>query len=94
MPSAPIPKAGTLTNTESIGQILYTDYVLYFEIAGLILLVAMVGAIVLTLHHKKNVKRQNIAEQVARNPLTAIEVVEVESGTAVFTQSIKKEVSN
>ena len=94
VPSAPAPKAGTLTNTESIGQILYTDYVLYFEIAGLILLVAMVGAIVLTLHHKKNVKRQNIAEQIARDPLTAIEVVEVESGTAVFTQTIKKEVPN
>jgi len=94
VPSAPIPTGRNITNTESIGQILYTDYVLYFEIAGLILLVAMIGAIVLTLHHQKNVRRQNIAVQVARNPSTAIEVIEVESGTAVFTKNVKEDVPN
>ena len=94
VPSAPIPNSASITNTEAIGQILYTDYVLYFELAGLILLVAMIGAIVLTLHHQKSVRRQNIADQVARNPATAIEVVDVPSGTAVFSKSVTEESRN
>ena len=64
--AAPIPPAAHIANTEAIGLVLYTKYVYYFEAAGLILLVAMVGAIVLTLHHKVRVRRQSIAEQVAR----------------------------
>lgn len=76
---SPIP-AGDITNTEALGRILYTDYVYYFEVAGLILLVAMIGAIVLTLRQKEGVKRQSIYEQVARRPETAIEVRKVESG--------------
>jgi len=76
--SAPIP-AG-ITNTEALGRVLYTQYVYYFQAAGVILLVAMVGAIVLTLRHKPNVKRQNIADQVARTKETAIEVRKVQSG--------------
>ena len=59
---------------------LYTRYVYFFQAAGLILLVAMVGAIVLTLQHKPSVKRQNIANQNARGRATAIEVVQVKSG--------------
>ena len=59
---------------------LYTRYVYYFQASGLVLLVAMVGAIVLTLRHKPSVKRQNIAAQVARTKATAIEVVKVQSG--------------
>jgi NADH-quinone oxidoreductase subunit J len=78
--AAPIP-AG-VTNTEAIGQVLYTRYAYYFEGAGLILLVAMIGAIVLTLHHKEGVKRQSIAAQVARHKSTAIDVVKVPAGTA------------
>jgi NADH-quinone oxidoreductase subunit J len=74
--SAPIP--GNITNTEALGRVLYTSYVYYFEAAGMVLLVAMVGAIVLTLRHKPNVKRQSIADQVARTRETAIEVVEVQ----------------
>ena len=77
---APTPPAIEMSNTKALGQLLYTDYVYLFEAAGLILLVAMVGAIVLTLHHRRDVKRQNIADQVARSPETAIEVVQVESG--------------
>ena len=65
------------------GDILYTDYVHFFQIAGMILLVAMIGAIVLTLRHKENVKRQNISEQVARSPETAIEVVDVKPGQGI-----------
>jgi len=60
--------------------VLYTRYVYLFEVAGLILLVAMVGAIVLTLHHKRDVRRQSVAAQVARTRETAIKVVQVESG--------------
>lgn len=56
-----------LTNTEALGQVLYTDYVYFFEAAGLILLVAMIGAILLTHRERLNVKRQSIPEQVARN---------------------------
>jgi len=76
--AAPIP--ATITNTEALGRVLYTQYVYYFQAAGVVLLVAMVGAIVLTLRHKPGVKRQDIAEQVARTKATAIEIVKVKSG--------------
>ena len=62
---------------------LYTHYVYYFQAAGLVLLVAMIGAIVLTLRHKPNVKRQNIAEQVARTTATAIEIRQVRPGQGI-----------
>ncbi len=74
---SPIP--ADITNTEAIGRVLYTNYVYFFEIAGLVLLVAMVGAIVLTLHHKPEAKRQKISEQVARDK-TAIELRTVRPG--------------
>jgi NADH-quinone oxidoreductase subunit J len=76
--SSPIPQG--VTNTEALGQILYTKYVYFFQGAGLVLLVAMVGAIVLTLRHKAGVKRQSIADQVARGPKTAVKMVKVASG--------------
>ena len=62
---------------------LYTKYVFFFQVAGLVLLVAMIGAIVLTLRHKDNVKRQDISKQVARNKATAIEIHKVESGKGI-----------
>ena len=74
------PAIGDVTNTEAIGAILYTKYVYLFQAAGVVLLIAMVGAIVLTLHHKEGVKRQNIGQQVARSPATAIEIRKVGSG--------------
>jgi NADH-quinone oxidoreductase subunit J len=77
---APIPPVSQMSNTAALGEILYTRYVYYFQAAGLVLLVAMIGAIVLTLRHKVGVKRQSIADQVARTPATAIEVRKVESG--------------
>ena len=77
------PTPGGITNTEALGRILYTDFIFYFQMAGLILLVAMVGAIVLTLRHKVGVKRQDINAQVARNPATAIEIVKVKSGQGI-----------
>ncbi len=78
--TAPIPPAASVTNTEALGLVLYTRYIYFFQAAGLVLLVAMIGAIVLTLRHKPNVKRQNVAEQVARTPKTAIEIRRVRSG--------------
>jgi NADH-quinone oxidoreductase subunit J len=78
--TAPIPAASAVNNTEALGLVLYTRYVYYFEAAGLILLVAMVGAIVLTLYHKPQVRRQVIAEQVARRRASAIDIVKVKSG--------------
>ena len=75
---APIP--GNITNTEALGRVLYTNYVYYFQASGLVLLVAMIGAIVLTLRHKPQVKRQVIADQVARTRATAIDVVKVRPG--------------
>ena len=70
--TSPIP--GNLTNTEALGRVLYTQYVYYFQASGVVLLVAMIGAIVLTLRHKPNIKRQNISDQVARTKGTAMEV--------------------
>jgi NADH-quinone oxidoreductase subunit J len=78
--TSPIPPLATVSNTEALGLVLYTKYVYYFQAAGVVLLVAMIGAIVLTLRHKTGVKRQNIADQVARNRDSAIEVVKVRSG--------------
>jgi NADH-quinone oxidoreductase subunit J len=80
MVSAPIPPPAQVTNTEALGLVLYTRYVYFFQVAGLVLLVAMVGAIVLTLRHKPNVKRQNIGVQVARTREESIELVKVRSG--------------
>ncbi len=76
--TAPIPT--TISNTEAIGLVLYTRYVYFFEAAGMILLVAMVGAIVLTLQHRVRVRRQDIGAQVARVPAASIEIVKVRTG--------------
>ena len=78
-----IPPAEQVTNTEAIGQVLYTKYVYFFELSGLILLIAMIGAIVLTLRHRVGVKRQDIAVQVARDPRLAIEIKKVETGKGI-----------
>lgn len=82
-PNVPIPPPDEVTNTEALGQLIYTRYVYFFQASGMILLVAMIGAIVLTLRHKDGVKRQDIGAQVARTPETAVEVVEVESGKGI-----------
>jgi len=81
--SVPIPNIAERSNTAALGDILYTDFVFYFQVAGLVLLVAMIGAIVLTLRHKPNVKRQSIPTQVARTPETAIEIKKVETGKGI-----------
>ncbi len=76
----PIPNPAQRTNTAALGDVLYTHYVYFFQIAGMILLVAMIGAIVLTLRHRQHIKRQDISRQVARTPATAVDVVKVKSG--------------
>jgi NADH-quinone oxidoreductase subunit J len=81
--TAPLPASGTVSNTEAIGLLLYTRYLFYFQSAGLILLVAMVGAIVLTLRHKAGVKRQSVPSQVARDPASAIEIRHVTPGQGI-----------
>ena len=81
--SMPIPPVAERQNTAALGDVLYTHYVYYFQIAGLVLLVAMIGAIVLTLRHKPHIKRQNISQQVARTPETAVEVVKVKPGQGI-----------
>jgi NADH-quinone oxidoreductase subunit J len=78
--ASPIPAPSAVVNTRALGLVLYTRYVYFFEAAGIILLVAMVGAIVLTLQHKPNVRRQVIADQVARRRTTAIDIVNVKPG--------------
>ncbi len=84
--------AGAVSNTMAIGQVLYTKYVYLFQGAGLILLVAMIGAIVLTLRHKTGVKRQSISAQVARGPATAMSVVKVPSGGSVIPDKVAAKV--
>ena len=77
---APMASALGVSNAETIGRVLYTNYVYYFQAAGLVLLVAMIGAIVLTLKHKPGVRRQVIADQVGRTPATGMRVVQIKSG--------------
>jgi NADH-quinone oxidoreductase subunit J len=67
-------------NIEALGAILYTDYVHYFQIAGIVLLVAMIGAIVLTFRERQGVRRQDIARQVGRRREEGVELVKVHSG--------------
>jgi NADH-quinone oxidoreductase subunit J len=76
--TSPIPT--NVSNTEALGLVLYTTYIHYFQVAGMVLLVAMIGAIVLTLRHKVSVKRQDINVQNARTPELAMSVRKVVSG--------------
>ncbi len=77
------PTPANMTNTEALGRVLYTQYAYLFQAAGLVLLTAMIGAIVLTLHHKPNVRRQNIAQQNARTRAGAIELKKAPSRAGV-----------
>ncbi len=81
--ASPASTDPSVTNTEALGQLLYTDYIFIFQTAGLILLVAMIGAIVLTLRDRPGVRRQNISAQVNRRPEEAYDLVNVETGKGV-----------
>ncbi|RYE07959.1 MAG: NADH-quinone oxidoreductase subunit J [Hyphomicrobiales bacterium] len=75
-----VPIDLSLDNTRQLGEVLYTRYVFLFQGAGAVLLVAMIGAIVLTLRHKPNVKRQDVGKQTSRKRSEATELVKVKSG--------------
>jgi NADH-quinone oxidoreductase subunit J len=79
--AAPVPPGSPITNTRALGDLLYTRYVFAFQAAGMILLVAMIGAIVLTLRHRVGTRRQVVAEQLARRRTETIEVVKVPIGS-------------
>ena len=68
-----------LTNTHALGNVLYTEYIHLFQIAGMILLVAMIGAITLTFHKRENIKRQNYFSQIQRDKISGVSLVDVES---------------
>jgi NADH-quinone oxidoreductase subunit J len=72
-----------LTNTEMLGNVLYTDYIHLFQISGIILLVSMIGAIVLTFKKKENVKRQSYFKQIQREKSSGVELIDVQSGKGV-----------
>jgi NADH-quinone oxidoreductase subunit J len=81
--AAPMPPEEALTNAEALGRVLYTQYVFYFQIAGLILLVAMMGAVVLTLRRREGLKRQKITRQVGRTATESIELKKLKPGQGV-----------
>ncbi|PWE33933.1 NADH-quinone oxidoreductase subunit J [Maritimibacter sp. 55A14] len=78
--AAVTPAVAEMHNTTALGQILYTQYIYLFQAAGLILLVAMIGAIVLTLRHRTDIKRQDILSQIYRDPAKAMELKDVKPG--------------
>jgi NADH-quinone oxidoreductase subunit J len=82
-PAAAASPAAPVANTTALGRVIYTQYAYFFEAAGLILLTAMIGAIVLTLRHKVGVKRQDINVQVARTPATGVELRKVASRAGI-----------
>jgi NADH-quinone oxidoreductase subunit J len=81
--AVPTPPVDQVTNTEALGRVVYTDYFYLFQASGLVLLVAMIGAIVLTLRHREGVKKQRIGEQVSRRREDSIEVRDVPTGSGV-----------
>ncbi|AMJ60046.1 NADH-quinone oxidoreductase subunit J [Bosea sp. PAMC 26642] len=85
-PVAPIPN--NISNTAALGQVLYTQYVYYFQAAGLVLLVAMIGAIVLTLRERFGIKRQDIVQQNARTKATAMEIRQVPSRAGLPEETV------
>lgn len=74
---------GAPTNAEAIGYVMYTDYILLFQLSGLVLLVAMIGAIVLTLRHRPHIRRQDVARQTARRRSDAIELKDPAPGQGI-----------
>ena len=80
MAAATQPTPEGMHNTQALGMILYDQYFLLFQLAGLILLVAMIGAIVLTLRHRQDIKRQDILAQIYRDPAKAMELKDVKPG--------------
>ena len=72
-----------ISNTHQLGLVMYTDYILYFQLAGIVLLLAMIGAILLTFRERIGVKKQSYINQISRNPSTAVELIDVKSNQGV-----------
>ena len=72
-----------ISNTHQLGLVMYTDYILYFQLAGIVLLLAMIGAILLTFRERVGVKKQSYLNQISRNPSNAVELIEVKSNQGV-----------
>ncbi len=85
----PVAATPDAANIETIGRVLYTDYVYFFQACGIILLIAMIGAIVLTLRHKPGVRRQDIHTQVGRDAKTAIEIKDAVTGAGISLEELK-----
>jgi NADH-quinone oxidoreductase subunit J len=81
--AAPIPTPDAVTNTDALGRLIYTDYIYLFQAAGLILLVAMMGAIMLTLRSRPGVRKQKIYDQNSRNKASSVEIRKVASGGGI-----------
>ena len=81
--AAPTPPADQVTNTHAIGKLLYTEYIYVFQAVGVVLLVAMIGAIVLTLRQREGVRKQRIATQLARTREEAVEIKKIQPGSGV-----------
>ena len=81
--SSRTPDIASVTNTDALGRLIYTDYIYLFQVAGLILLVAMIGTILLTLRSRPGVRKQNIAKQNARNKASSVEIRKVVSGGGI-----------
>ena len=81
--SSTIIVSETITNTHSLGNVLYTDYIHLFQLSGMILLVAMIGAIVLTFRERSGLKRQSYIKQISREKIDGVEVVDVENNKGV-----------
>ncbi|MBD3834143.1 NADH-quinone oxidoreductase subunit J [compost metagenome] len=84
----PVVATADATNIEAIGRVLYTDYVYFFQAAGIVLLIAMIGAIVLTLRHRPGVRRQDLAVQANRERAKAVEVKSVSTGQGVTPEEL------
>ena len=87
--TGPAAAAADASNIETIGRVLYTDYVYFFQAAGIVLLIAMIGAIVLTLRHKPGIKRQDVTRQVGRDAKRAMEVKSVQTGVGVTPEELR-----
>lgn len=77
------------TNIEAIGRVLYTDYVYFFQAAGIVLLIAMIGAITLTLRHKPGIKRQDVGRQVGRDAKKAMQLKSIETGAGLNPEDLR-----
>jgi NADH-quinone oxidoreductase subunit J len=81
--AAKAPDPGMISNTDALGRLIYTDYIYLFQASGLVLLVAMIGAILLTLRHREGIRRQSIAKQNARTKKDSIELRKIPTGGGI-----------